>query len=293
MGLDGPVTGGHLRYFEAMRPVDDLSGRRLVERLEELVSGQGADSTVRVVVSAENLFNDDRFPGVFVEASDRFEVHVIAYIRRQDEYLTRAWNQWHFKAHPDFRAWLELVKGRVANWERRLAAWERTLPNASISVRIFDRDRLVGGDAALDFLDLLGFTANLVTVRSAPVNPGLNELAMLVARRNRHLYAGPHDHRFTTFLATYGGEMATAAQPLGLGIGRAERRAIVEAYAPSNEVVRRRYFPELPEGGLFSTEFAEEAAPVARDELVDRELDLLWSIVYRIAARAEGGGDRL
>jgi hypothetical protein len=282
LGTELPPSGTQVRFFEDLKPFDDARVQVITDKLEALRRASDSTSHATVIISAENLINSGVFAGLFRNAPRMFDVEVVAYIRRQDEFLLGAWNQWHFKVNNDLGTWLEGVTGQMADWDARLAAWEHELPDAKLSVRVFDRDRLVGGDVVTDFLYLLGVPAEALLLDPEPVNRGLNELAMTIAMRNRHLFLGRHDHRFTQFLARYGADLVTEPISAGLGLAPEQRRALVAAYAEGNERIRKRWFPQLPEGGLFSTDFEQTGEPLGPEGLRERELDLLWTILFRL-----------
>jgi len=275
------IDGAQALFFDGLLPIDDRKIDDVSRRLEHLRRHVVRRGGGAVVVSAENLLNSGQFARLFVAARDWFDIEVIAYIRRQDDFLIAMWNQWHFKSSPDFRAWSESVKGRIGNWDQAIGAWERELEGVTYTVRVHDRQRLLTGDVVADFLSVIGLASDdLVGGHETAINRSLNEVAMRVAVRNRGHFTDVHDRRFTDFLRQLGGPGLYEPVNTGLYWDAGARRAIVDLYAESNERLRQRHFPELAAGGLFSTEFGDAGLVLSETERIERELDLAWTVMF-------------
>jgi hypothetical protein len=282
---NGRISGGHVEFFEQLMPVTATSIATATDRLAALARYARGQGFAAAVLSAENLVNNSELPRMFQPVRDDFELHVVVYIRRQDEYLVGAWSQWHFKESESFQSWVaSVVRLGLANWDNVVTWWEQALPGALIDVRLFDRKRFPGGDVALDFLQAIGADSTGMVITGETVNRTLNEVAMRVASRNRDLFADAQDHGFLEFLATNGGEAAVARVNTGLFFDDAHRRSVLEAYSASNERLRARYFPGLPPGGLFAVD-GPEMEPISHERQIELELDLLWNVIYRLSER--------
>jgi hypothetical protein len=291
----GPNAGGgqQTAFFQGLAPLDPSKLARVGERLVTLRRHAEKHAVSTIVVSAENLLdagdNPAAFASLFAPYARDFEFTIVAYLRRQDEFLLAAWGQWHMKTATTIEAWLERVAGALGDWDRALEPWRVALPEARILVRIYDRTRLSGGDVVQDFVGALGIDATgLELAHGAAVNQSLNEVALRVAMRNRHLFKGIHDNELTDFLKNYGRRAALVPVATGLYPDAAGRRAIVERYAQSNERVRERHLPNLPIGGLFSDVFAD-SPPADAQKIVEYELDLLWSALFQLYREVRQG----
>jgi len=120
-----------------------------------------------VILSMEDLFFLD---GVDIEnfcamIADLFdEVHVVAYLRRQDE-LANSQKAQSAKTVQSARLFgleadplpsLTPAVRRYLSFASKLAQWQQALPDAQIHLRHYHRPALHQGDAAADFFDLLG-----------------------------------------------------------------------------------------------------------------------------------------
>lgn len=278
----GRVDGHQLSFFENLLPIDDAAIATVTQRLEELRRYVDLEGLRAVVISSENLVNTRQFARLFAEAPRLFNLEVVVYIRRQDDYVVAAWNQWYFKVRGSLEAWLEEVKGSIGNWYRIIGGWEEELPGVAFNVRVFDRRRLVGHDAILDFMDVLEVPTEGLSLTVTPVNRGLNDVAMRIATRNRGLFRDAHDNRFTDFLSSLGGELAHDRGSGGASLSPETRRRMMAAYAAPNEQLRKRHFPELPEGRLFDDDVSDDVSPVDDQDLLIKELDLIWCILFKM-----------
>ena len=276
------VDGNQNWYFQRLLATGGDAAGEVAQRLRELERHCRKQRLTTIVVSAESLSTQAAFGAFFAPVREEFDVEVVLYVRRQDEFLLAAWSQWYMKTEPDFGAWLERSAGKMANWQSVIRPWATGLPGARIVVRVYDPGRLVDGDVVADFMQLLAVPMDgLEQSDEERVNRSLNEVATLVAMRNRQLFDGRHDRDFSNFLRFYGELAATRPVNSGAFLSGAERRALVARYADSNEQVRRSYLPDLPVGGLFSDDYPETEA-LDGDQRVMRELDLLWNVIYRM-----------
>jgi hypothetical protein len=280
LALDGRVTATQVTFFRSLEPIGEEAVQRVERRLSRLAAHAARMPAASVVVSAENLFSRPEFASLFARAHESFDVVVLLYIRRQDDWLMSRWAQWGLKTNPDFRGWAQNQLGTAGDWEYVIETWRAALPNARFVPRIFARDVLVKGDVAADFLAATEIdSAGLDGVGNTTANERMNEVALRIVARNPGLFRHEHDNRFTDFLRTFGGALVAEPTPTGLMWTRDERQRVVALYADSNERVRARYFPDRPEGGLFGTYVPEDEQPLSEDEQLRRELALLRTVV--------------
>src|SRR4051812_13585660 len=96
----GPVTGQHVPFLEHLR-FDMAFGRKIVtERIGLLMRDLPERGTL--VISAENLSNLNGTHELFADSIPKHNVQIVLYIRRQDELLVSAWQQWGSKTTGDF-----------------------------------------------------------------------------------------------------------------------------------------------------------------------------------------------
>ena len=156
IALTGPITGDHIAFFDARRDGNDDKHRSdLTARVDAIFRETGAH---QVVISAENLSEGDTQPALwFGDLVTKYETEVIVYLRRQDEVLLSAWQQWDAKVQQDLWSWIISRVGILANWQVVLERWEAVVGRESIRARLYESGRLPDGDVVQDFEQVVKF----------------------------------------------------------------------------------------------------------------------------------------
>lgn len=151
------------------------------------------NSDTTTILSAEEFSRQKDYGALAVPLAD-FDVTVVVYLRRQDRFAESLYNQRNKllvqKAEPRILApetateqgLFEFLRIEqyipVLNYRRLLETLEAQLKPARIIVREFDRDRLVGGDVCLDFLDALGLDPARFTMPRHEANESISNVLL-------------------------------------------------------------------------------------------------------------------
>ena len=234
-----PASAAHVtpfeRYFAA-------GGAGLTRRLEAMMAGRGRRT---VLMSAENLCENHRHLEGFCRA---FEVKVVLYVRRQDEYLEAAWQQWHSKTRGDLEGWLDaMMELDVARWDGMVDRWAGIAGPDNVVPRVFDRGSFPDGHVGRDFLATLGCDrpdAGFV-FSGRDVNASWsNVLTSLLAGRT-DVFEDAHDEAFHRYVGRLTGDRYARGRDVSL-ISRRDRERILSHYQPGNERLRAGRFPDRP-----------------------------------------------
>jgi hypothetical protein len=139
-------------------------------------------SPVPVAVLSSEAFTELINPRQFERLRSHlepFDVSVIVYLRRQDEYVhgvycTRVLFAGETRSFDEFAQ-----RFRIDSYQRLLGRWKRSFGREAIIVRPYERDRLVGSDIVTDFFAELGLeipteaersTESVLVNRSLPRN---------------------------------------------------------------------------------------------------------------------------
>ena len=267
---DSHVTGAQGAFFETF--VHERKAREIPHLGDRLDAQAAASDASTIVLSAENLCNPLGFERAFGPLRERFDMRIVMYVRRQDDYLQSAWQQWIVKRGKSLLAWMIGGVGLNGDWLRLLTPWADVFGDDRISVRVFDRQRLVGGDAFLDYCELLGVDAGGFQ-SPGEVNAGFTPLLSRVVEGRDYLFDGPHDSRFYDSVRELAGDFVAkngASAPL---FTAEEAAAIMRRYTRSNEGLRRRFLPHV-KGPLFPLrrDAPQRARPVKDVAAFEREL---------------------
>jgi len=281
---DGRDCGQHLRFFEA--GVDDECFPDLmVERILALRDIAENDDLHSIVISGENLINPKGFSELFEPLIDQLDIKVVAYIRRQDDFMISAWQQWQLKQHDNFWDYYLRQRGRV-NWHRQLEPWRRRYGRDNTIVRRYSPATLIGGDVIADFCDVL--TLDLADFeKTGPANRSLHERFNVLANKYRHeLFESIHDNRFYNFLEDTLGERAYKNYRGSSLLTLSQRRLIMADHAGVNETLRAEYFPQMEEGTLFPVP-TDADVHVFDETPMDEPTELAYLAMYRLWQRMQ------
>lgn len=261
MCLASPVTGSQADFFETF--VCDRQAQDIPNFGDLLDAQADQRNASTIVLSAENLCNPMGFQNIFRKLCNRFDMRIVMYVRRQDDFLESAWQQWEVKRGGSLLAWVINCIGIHGNWWNILAPWADAFGNERTVVRIFDRRRLVGGDVFKDFCDVLGVDASSLQ-SPGEVNTRLSPLLSRLVEGRDYLFAGPHDSEFYDALRTLAKELVEKNKGVAPLFSSDEAEAVMLRYEASNDRFRQRYLPE-EEGPLF---------PLRREPPVSTEPEL-------------------
>lgn len=207
------------------------------------------------------------------------------YLRRQDEFLLSAWQQWHSKIETDFWAWLVSRVGTLGNWSAYLERWENVLPRDKINVRVYERPKLKGKEVIADFYSMLGVSKPLSELNypENTVNPSFSDAIMDLVKGNELIFEGIHDNAFYHFVAEMTGDKykkSSRQSPITFP----QRQAILERYEEQNNWIRESYFPEAS-GPLFAPPKESDYGYAPPDSLGQEQLEFLTAMLYRMYKR--------
>ncbi len=233
--ISGHQVFGFQKFFDA-------EGVGLFHRLNFMMQAREGRT---VILSAENISNGENYR-YFRKFCQEFRTKVIFYIRRQDDYLASAWQQWFGKVHTDIDAWLDDAMRRTGHWGQTLDRWAEIAGAGELVPRVFERQYFEGGDVVRDFAGLLGLRADEsrnLTFSARDINSSFNHVITSLVAGRRDVFENGHDDRFYKFVTGLTGRRYIGGGDLSL-ISRAGRERIVEHYREENERVRAEYFPD-------------------------------------------------
>ena len=222
----------------------ECGGADLIDAIKRL--GREASGCNKIILSAEGLFQGvgprERLIEPFNHLSKDFDITVILYVRRQDEWLESAWKQWYVKTDKrPFRQWLlEHAERGLPDFYSAASAWRAA--GHSLYVNAVHPPLLHGGDVIVDFCRAAGIPCHDGKRRRA--NPIIDaRLLGFLHRHNDILFTGAHDNRLYHLLEITG--IGAARHGLdGRLLQDEERRAILSMFAQQNRGLIRELSPD-------------------------------------------------
>lgn len=130
--------------------------------------------------------------------------------------------------------------------------WAAVFGDGNVRVRIYEKDALCGGNVLEDFRDVTGLPVAL-RPPARPANPSLSPRGLRVLGAVNTVLPRFVLGRKNPVRAPVARTVERLFRGAGPVVGRAEAVRFYERFAATNEVVRRRFFPERPT--LFNPDF--------------------------------------
>ncbi|WP_425053989.1 hypothetical protein [Psychromarinibacter sp. S121] len=228
-GVDSP---GRLQEFRA----------RFERELGGSIRRAGPDDWI--VMCCEDLFElrDVDEVGTLKALVGQFcdKTEIFLYIRRQDRALRSLYSTSLKNGQTRENVFPEPGSKQYAthDYARVLALWTEVFGAENIHLRIFEKDRLVGGDSVKDFLEVSGIAArtkglDLETPRS---NRSPDEISLHILREfNRRYPEGAMRGKFGEYL----GDLFPGS---GMPVTRAEAQDCLAHFNESNQKIAETYF---------------------------------------------------
>ncbi|MGF6645081.1 hypothetical protein [Paraburkholderia sp. GAS82] len=256
--------------------------RRLAALKEEMIRS----NLHTLVISAENLSVQHAFSSLFAEEKAHFDVHIVAYIRRQDEYLSSAWGQWYVKAYESIDEYLAARVPVDGDWYAMLSPWLRDFGRDRVHVRRFDRKSMYNTDVVDDFITITGLPVDASHKRVGVINESNDERLIALAHHVRDEFSSIHDTSFYDVMNGVLGKENRPKKSKPYLFDRTTRLRILDAYAGSNEKVKTTFFPEIPsDTALFPPPGENDVLDLSPVEKLEREVSMLTRIVYSLAKK--------
>jgi len=275
---NGKVTGYHVWWFENVKQMESCKALEEVSsKLSSVITEAEEKSCDTVLFSAENLSNPFSWSGLLKQVLHGHDVSVLMYIRRQDEYLLSAWQQWGIKTGSRLEEWLFKNIGTTGDWSVPIKEWQ-TIATDKLMVRVYQRERLCNGDVVDDFFDTIGIDASEFTKSKKNVNSSYNIAVEELALAAPALFEGAHDNQFFNMVQQYGIDAHKKAKGESRLSGT-ERRSIIDRYQTSNQWIKSEYFGDLA-GPLFDMPGEKEYRVLTPSEIETKKWALVAELVY-------------
>ena len=280
----GKAAANPVGALEQLHDQGEAGAQRIQARLRELharltTRGSGFD---KAVISAENLCNPG-FSTAFAPALDLFDVHLIYYVRRQDEWLISAWKQWGIKAGKSLDEFcLEGTKTRYPAFTVALQRWE---PFATqIRLKPLHKSALHQGGVTQDFAHAIGLDAKQFHhpgIRNASFDASVLE----VLRFSPHLFQHRDDDRIFHFLERF---LSKEIEPMRSLLTTEARTKLHAYFEAENRALHARFFPETDFEAIYGNRGADAESPMPpTTELVMRFLGLQLRGIMDLQSRVD------
>ena len=244
-----------------------------------------ADTYPKIILSDEGLWNSRGSHPSFWKMlrenlRDDMEIKMIACIRRQDLYTYSYWAEQvkaqqkiDFKTYT-FREYLDTGKYEMNFLDYR-KYFERVLPvlgKENILIRVFERDKFIGGSVYADFMNAVGLTFDESYMIPEDLSNASIKGSVLEAKRLLNYipeFSEPGNRVLKYLFAAQNDLDREGNLSLRDDFPKEERLAFLEKYRESNEWVARNILG-LEDGQMFTDTFPEDtgdALPYTMEEM--------------------------
>ncbi len=231
-----------VHYFaEVKRNLRD--GDDIARDLKALANHSSLSRLDGLILSAENLA-DTLLAPFFTSAVEYFDIQVIYYIRRQDDWLLSAWKQWKLKQGIPLERMIEKhCSTEQGSYKRVIQAWTKVVPRDKIYVNMLNRSALYKSDLLLDFCRQTGLEIDQLEITKNS-NTSFNFDLLNTLAKIPFVFDTAHDNRLFNMLEQEFGEelVGKGENPLTYK----QRRAIMAAHEKENTWLAKKIFPDSP-----------------------------------------------
>ena len=280
------ISGNHIWYIEELATDIKAAKEVIARQLKSLVAEHLNNVEIgkqqpKIIISAENLTSKQNY--LLFEGIPEFSVHPLIYVRRQDDFLISAWQQWYLKENDDFLAWLISSIGRLGNWSHLLEPWAKTYGKENMLVRAFDKNRMHKGSIISDFCRQAGIAETSVQTDVGNANPSFSKAVGELAACANGVFKDVHDQDFFHMITALTGDRHYKSEKDEF-LSSAQRRAIMSHYEAGNSKLREQFFPELGEKDDLFSPVVDVSGSDVRD-IESAKFALLAELVFGLYKR--------
>ncbi len=247
--------------------------RTLEERFRQEVSDRESADEV-LLLSSEHLHSRARRSDGIARLRDFLagfcrEITVVVYLRRQDQ-LAVSLSSTHYKTGKSNRFELPRI-GRALpyyyDYQAILENYAAIFGQSQCVVRLFERGTLRGGDVIADYSLVTGLPSSLALRILPEQNQSLTTLGQrLLAELNKH-FPPDEEGRPSPLRANLADIITTHYPGRPEILSRAEAQRFYAHFRDGNQMVKARFFPDLPRPTLFAEDFGSYPETVAEPAL--------------------------
>ena len=230
---------------------------------QELVDDIKKQPKKDIIISSEELFTiSPKSIKLIAEYLADYEVHIVIYLRRQDQLFESIYNQqvkeWKSPRKEKIQLFLKKPEKIFPkfNYYYHLNVWIKNIPNAKFHVKIYEKDRLKNANIIDDFLEVLELKSNIFDHTSVILNDSLSPKALEIVRLSKHVIS---DITIREKIFHKAREVFPNSHKTVL-LNNKERKNIMAKFKQSNQKLKEQFFSS--EACLFSeiedTEFVVE-----------------------------------
>lgn len=270
--------GQQVFYLQGLVGAKDAP-RVLKAKVDAAVANFGQDRLKAFVISAENLSNAHDLHKTFRLLRQDYELCVVFYIRRQEDFYLSAWQQWYAKTGKPHGPWVKRISRNFGDWAGTIDRWD-TLEPEYFSVRVYDRAELYREDVVKDFCAILGLDPDDFVLDENSANESFGVHVSALYKDISAVFENAHDRTIEKLLYEYNIKSAAKGKNETI-FTQEELRFIHDKHAEGNRRIKDRFFAErtgdTPFGPLDHTKLKR----LPQEEINRRNLALIAEVMFK------------
>ena len=292
-GRDAAIeTHPPVPYFERFKTNSDVSC--FARRLEDLIADASNNNVHTILISAENLcllnphgrLPINSFEPTFTRLHEMMEssfesIAVIYYVRRQEDFIISAWQQWGHKRGEKFDDYLERsLRSRSPDFLGLTRSLRMIYRHADLSIVPIHAKAFIGGSLLSDFCHRTKLSISELSIPD--MNPdldnrGLNPYICETLRRIPHIYSDLHDSSVKEILNASLSSSPILYQRPSTFPNFEQRQFIRGFFEEDNRVLCDQFFENIDYTQFVGSD--PEESPYSEAELASFELEGLKDVM--------------
>ncbi|SHM44488.1 hypothetical protein MRB56_19715 [Halomonas cupida] len=257
----------------------------LLPKLENIRSH--LDNNYSIIISAENLVNQlNQASGkqIHLELARYFDdTRIIYYIKRQDDFLLSAWQQWGYKQGKNFQDFVNtaLLSGNP-NYCTAAKFFSRVYGKKNMDVVPIDGGKLYKNNLVADFFHRLELPANEFNCSRLESNKSLNPHLCDTLSKLPHLFTDVHDESLKRDLESLVEKNSRIFEKSPDFFSKNERKRILERFKKDNDFLRNTFmdsqdWPSQP------TSHSESENSDGYEEALAIQMELIIKLIRKVS----------
>jgi len=242
-----------LYYKKIHNAADSQLAEELIsfdKRVEEALHKAGKVGCHTVLISAENLINKVMQPsgdGIHEIFKKHFsEIRVIYFVRRQDDFILSAWQQWNHKIGESIEQHInKSLKNNTPNYLGILNYFASKYELENLAVLPLNSNLYKNNNLFEEFALQAGIDISHLHLTNKKDNETLNPFLCEVLSRHPDIYESIHDPKVKNNLLTATNNSPALLDKARLFLSYSERNQIMKHFERSNRKVHEKFMKEF------------------------------------------------
>lgn len=251
-----------IAYFESLFLRVEAGDRRteLSNTWEKFARKMERAGKTTAIISAESISSNPAYTEFFESATPHFQIHVIAYIRRQDDWIASSWKQWPMKSGISLEDYArQCMATKSPRFLDVFESWKRIADPENIRIKPLSDRFLHPQGLAKDFAETAGIQHGSLDYEMPVVNSTFDYSILSILQSKPAVFRNVHDNALFNYLDKF--PELTKQCGKSASLSSSLQRLVMDSFEEENREMHRRYFPHLEYDDVFGLRPETEQEP--------------------------------